>query len=441
MDSELRFSPWDVRSLYELQVYDCPECIFQDWSKQSFVNHATNSHPESIQYLSKIQDDSMDGVDAPWLNQENVKDKYSEDQIRIIYNDIGPANCNVCNQPFENNNKLISHILEQHSFGLIKCSSCSEKFSDITTLEVHFKSNHSQDTLANEVILVKVEDENIIIKSDSGELDPFGEESEEVEQNNSLVRDENNDVVVNSKLNKCQKCDRYYSSEENLQNHMKTVHREKLVQKSEEECIETFDSDNMNSQEEKSNSDDYNSGKLKKENWTWRKVGTFCKLCETECFEPLQLVSHVLKTHSTTCSYCFKTFDTILQLMEHIDEVHDNVVYACLSCEKIFLRSKEKREHMKNCDEKFKCWVCSKNFARINTLRNHIKGIHRKTRPEDKCPYCTKSYFGKLKLKNHIEIVHDKVNHAIPCDRCGKTFRHEEHLKVHIERGVLLKTR
>ena len=154
MGSDLRFSPWDVRSLYELQVYDCPECIFQDWSKQSFVNHATNSHPDSIQYLKKIQDDSINNVEVPWLDGELDNKSLSEDQLRITYNESGQANCNICNNNFPNNNKLISHILEQHSFGQIKCASCSDEFSDMLSLEVHFKKNHSQESQNDEVILI-----------------------------------------------------------------------------------------------------------------------------------------------------------------------------------------------------------------------------------------------------------------------------------------------
>ena len=66
MTEDVRFNPWDVRSLYELQVYDCPECVFQDWSKQSFVDHAAKYHPDSVQYLSNINDDSLQKMVRTW---------------------------------------------------------------------------------------------------------------------------------------------------------------------------------------------------------------------------------------------------------------------------------------------------------------------------------------------------------------------------------------
>ena len=89
MSEDVRFNPWDVRSLYELQVYDCPECVFQDWSKQSFVDHAAKYHPDSVQYLSNINDDSLQDVVCPWLENADEKkpfdDPLQENHFSIEY--------------------------------------------------------------------------------------------------------------------------------------------------------------------------------------------------------------------------------------------------------------------------------------------------------------------------------------------------------------------
>ena len=59
-------NPWDVKSIFELQYFDCPKCIYKNHSKQEFILHANEHHPEAIKNLSKISDGSMDDVFCPW---------------------------------------------------------------------------------------------------------------------------------------------------------------------------------------------------------------------------------------------------------------------------------------------------------------------------------------------------------------------------------------
>ena len=60
-------NPWDIRSLYEFQYFNCPACQFKTeyFKTQDFVDHAFASHPESTNYLRSIDDGSMDDVDIP----------------------------------------------------------------------------------------------------------------------------------------------------------------------------------------------------------------------------------------------------------------------------------------------------------------------------------------------------------------------------------------
>ena len=59
-------NPWDVESLYDLRYYNCPSCPFSHASKQDFICHAHDSHPESVNYLKKITDGSLEGILCPW---------------------------------------------------------------------------------------------------------------------------------------------------------------------------------------------------------------------------------------------------------------------------------------------------------------------------------------------------------------------------------------
>ena len=59
-------NPWKIQSLYELQYFNCPACRYKNRSNQEFINHAYESHPESIEDLKNISDVSIDGISFPW---------------------------------------------------------------------------------------------------------------------------------------------------------------------------------------------------------------------------------------------------------------------------------------------------------------------------------------------------------------------------------------
>ena len=58
-------NPWNIQSLYDLQYYNCPECIYKINSKQEFINHAYSFHPESEEYLRNINDGSINDIEFP----------------------------------------------------------------------------------------------------------------------------------------------------------------------------------------------------------------------------------------------------------------------------------------------------------------------------------------------------------------------------------------
>ena len=41
-------NPWTISSIYELQYFNCLSCSYKNKSKQNFVDHAYECHPESI---------------------------------------------------------------------------------------------------------------------------------------------------------------------------------------------------------------------------------------------------------------------------------------------------------------------------------------------------------------------------------------------------------
>ena len=72
-------NPWNIQSIYELQFFLCPSCIFKNHSKQELINHAYEYHPDSIEYLININDKSLIDIILPW--NEHTKEIKSEPQV------------------------------------------------------------------------------------------------------------------------------------------------------------------------------------------------------------------------------------------------------------------------------------------------------------------------------------------------------------------------
>ena len=61
---------WNVKSLYELQYFFCPDndCNYKNKSKHEFVDHIVDNHPEYMILQKSISDDSLSDITNPILN-------------------------------------------------------------------------------------------------------------------------------------------------------------------------------------------------------------------------------------------------------------------------------------------------------------------------------------------------------------------------------------
>ena len=59
---------WIVQSIYELQYFNCLGCVYKSQSKQDFVNHLYENHPEAILTLKNIKDESLSDIDNPLVD-------------------------------------------------------------------------------------------------------------------------------------------------------------------------------------------------------------------------------------------------------------------------------------------------------------------------------------------------------------------------------------
>ena len=82
-------NPWNIESIYDLQYFNCPSCLFKDPSKQELINHAFEVHPDSTVYLVNIKDDSLMDVICPW-NVIEIKKEGIESEM------LDPSMLEVC---------------------------------------------------------------------------------------------------------------------------------------------------------------------------------------------------------------------------------------------------------------------------------------------------------------------------------------------------------
>ena len=164
-------NPWNISSIYELQYFNCPSCIFKNRSKQEIVSHAYECHPESVNFLSKICDNSLSDIICPWndyiIKEEiledfsnSFKDIHKDDSCareilseikieetnlveatncnEIVHEGLKKYNCNKCGKYFGRAGDLKRHNKTIHE-GLknFKCHKCDKSFGQSYHLKRH----------------------------------------------------------------------------------------------------------------------------------------------------------------------------------------------------------------------------------------------------------------------------------------------------------------
>ena len=153
-------NPWNIKSIYDLQYFVCPSCIFMDPSKQNIIYHAYEFHPESIDNLDNINDDSLSGVIIPWKMVE-IKKEQSEVKEEIDYNNdknnycndkygVDPTMVEVClkfenteQSDFNKETKNSTKIKKSSEVNTnVSCEYCNKEFSKSRNLKRHIASLH-----------------------------------------------------------------------------------------------------------------------------------------------------------------------------------------------------------------------------------------------------------------------------------------------------------
>ena len=455
-------NPWNVNSISELQFYNCPSCPFKIQAKQTFIFHAFDRHPESVDYLKNIPDGSLDGLVCPWSTIEEEKfdplDYYNEvdtvDNAEVEETDAELSRAetiegldnsstlweNTSEVKFEDDD-IEQNIDEKYleddftpSSDWVDCDVCSEKLY----LEVG-----SEKTL------------NDILKDHKGYYHNLKCKLCPVQCH---TRDKLDQHILNRHSEfKCHQCNKIFERKQNFKKHMKFMHEGgKRFYCS--KCNLSFTSNDGRSRHEsecqgvvycekcgkKFKHRDVLSHHMKYKHPSSPKQYP-CDFCDKVYNVYDSFYHHVKKFHSihgesmnAICQLCGKKFSSKHHLGEHVTAVHEKSKnFKCDKCDKAFSLKKGLDLHLKYHEEfKFECDMCNKKFPGKMQLNNHVKGVHGEKKFE--CEKCNKRFSHKQNLKAHIKMVHEGIQRqTFDCQFCNKCFRSKSLLQDHIEKTHL----
>ena len=452
-------NPWNIESIYELQYFNCPNCIYKNHSKQLFVDHAFFYHPQSISSLTNLKDDSLDDVIIDISDvktetnlMESVSIKIEPELIEpIVEIDTEPtehkqdSNYDIYDykcqfdpthnkgRPFQNKDSLRVHYNKFHeckkpenfiklSQGCFQCQKCNHKTETLLDLEKHERTFHE-----TKKVLFKKIHKGICILADKDSQDtnedlydynckfdpthnkgqPFHDKHSLRIHYNKFHEGEKPENFTNLKYQKpilyrCQECEFTSFSLNHVKAHIEMKHDSKL---------DPLNNDDLDNPKDDSLNESMDS--------TWIKT-------EIVDDDPIQIdnISNQNKSGQEpdddpldVNSYIFDNNDN--NHKEHNSLVNEKKRHTCDKCGKTFGRNSELNRHYSKVHEEknvIKCEYCNKDFLGISNLQSHVDRIHKNIRNFE-CKECGNKFFRDAELKTHIDVVHKKLK-PFKCKLC-----------------------
>ena len=397
-------SPWSVLSLSEFLQYKCPICVYFCKDEQTFLNHAYESHKESVVYLCtlsldfvqpeepyevnlswnansievKCDDKSKPATDEEVLLTEEEQLPQSLGKIQPQPDDckIEPSNDSDDTPPreYEDMEPVPSEAPKPES---VECKECSKICSGLGGLIIHMKRAHG----------------------------------------------------VTQTEHKCDHCDRVFPSQGKLNQHNMRTHL-KVKRFQCDQCSSAFiERHGLTRHIECVHGDTYNyfcerCGKKFKSKKQLRKhvVGVHeknrrhhCDQCTKSFCSPRDLKAHRLFRHENIrtfqCDKCPVAFSTPVGLKRHAATVHNEGSMQCTQCEKKFYKQYDLYRHVAQAhggERKYPCDQCNKAYIYPKDLNRHIITIHQGLKPEV-CDICHKAFSIKGNLTAHKKKVHKDI--------------------------------
>lgn len=247
--------------------------------------------------------------------------------------------CTNCSQTFFRNDYLLKHlescgrtkkIEENDNINIVMaCGICNFIFKRQETFQKHLKTAH---------VDAKIDDTCYIEKAEM--------------------------FTENKKKNceeKCEICQREFSTKISLKRHMDKIHQKSLIQC--EKCDESFIHQSTL---------DYHM--VKKHG---KKRSFNCEICDYACDKKVRFNAHMAKHKDPDfkfkCPICQQEFNSYDTMTLHRGRHKLQIPYICEYCQKQFILKNSYVNHLKlhTGENLHKCSTCNKEFIKKNTLKAH----------------------------------------------------------------------
>ena len=427
-------NPWNILSLYEFLVFDCPSCDYKNNLKQEFINHVCEMHPEAVENLKNITDGSTSDISCPWEAETDFKFDVttSEDHVDENYD----TSLDVDNNETKIEIKSEMNI-EEDDYGTITkyneedmiMSSTKEEASD----GVQKKSKYLQYFTIEDNVAVCLQCDAILqcTNGSTSAMRYHGEKCHNIkfeDRTKNLLKVFSESVMDEKSPMKRSKYRQYFDIRGGV---AVCLTCEAVVQ-----CKDRTTSAMKYHAEKKHNIQLEDSA---------TKANKLLQKFSQSTAEGGRKVSKYHKYYDMrgNVAKCLKC-DAIIQcndrstsgLKSHAEKIHGIILDSTLldSEGKIFVRPKPafRKRRIKNSDKEGGiCDLCGKPFGNLQKLKDHRRYCRKeKQRVYKKCEICNKTYTS-LSLKSHIKAVHKKEKENI-CETCGKPFFSKSGLRMHM---------
>ena len=452
-------NPWFVSDLDEFLQYCCPECDEKYPSKEPFVLHAFEMHPnakdclelrldsEKVEVICKKQIDQNSPLKFQEIKMEEVVIATDENNILETSQNFKPQMNNIYLNSSDWESEFKPQIVQKLCLGQTIQLESQDRFA-LNQLKVTKKTSRGQKNRGTK--------SNISLKCEFCGLTFSSGEESKMNQHMAIVHQ--GVAKPSGELNRksCDICEETFPNLSNLQIHVKEAHKD---------CPE-----------------------LK------------CDICNLTFVKIVRKMEHMNVVHEGVknypCNECGKVFGWMSNLKNHVNEEHsvipDNVVVQdghvvvkvsqgkvpqkrntdepikCTICQPgkitnetiIYATKDDLRLHMREnpevhkkrycelCDKfilwglnehkkvvhgpktKVECNYCGKYVANKHILKEHIDAVHKGIKLS--CPYCKKKIARKNDLRIHINAIHKGIR--VDCNICGAKLYKKQHLVRHLKR-------